>query len=113
VFGEANMMASLPASRAMTACPNLSQQPDLFSINPSEELAPAFQAAMFWVSAADFFKSRAVDSLNIRRAASRTRDLTTIQTITADKASAHVWSLGVEKYASQQKSKVAAGLLHK
>jgi hypothetical protein len=88
----------------------LSQQPDSFSVNPSEELTPAFQAAIFWISAANFFKSRAMDALNIRGAASRARDLITI---TADKASAHVWSLGVEKYASQQKSKVAAGLLHK
>jgi hypothetical protein len=91
----------------------LSQQPDLFSINPSEELTPAFQAAIFWISAEDFFQSRAVDVLNIRGVASRTRDLITIQTITADKASAHVWSLGFEKYASQKKSKVAVGLLHK
>jgi hypothetical protein len=80
VFREANMMASLPASRAMTACPNLSQQADLFSINPSEELTPAFQAAIFWVSAADFFNSRAVDALNTRGAASRTRDLIIVAT---------------------------------
>jgi hypothetical protein len=88
----------------------LSQQPDLFSVNPSEELTPAFQAVIFCISAADSFKSRAVDALNIRGAASRTRDLITI---TADKASAHVLSLGAEKYASQQKSKIAAGLSHK
>jgi hypothetical protein len=41
-------------------------QPDFFSMNPPVELAPAFQAAIFRISTADFFKSIAVDALNIR-----------------------------------------------
>ena len=50
-------------------------EPRFFSRNLLEEFSRAFVAVKFWVSTADFFKSRAVDALDILGTTTRASDL--------------------------------------